>query len=285
MRLSLAALVAGIVLGGAMLTVPNEGLRSALARFPADAYWYAGIELVFSAACIYALLWGGGRWLKRPYLAGALALLGSSNLLYHFPPLMAVVGELAADSAWARDTHIGRSELLRLWRRPEILSLWAHFVLASFAIAPLAALCRLRMGMSRPPADANLKVQRQLAAFALAATALQIPVGLWLLLSSDAAGQASLLGGDLGAAVTFGIAICCAFWLLQTLLSVALGEEPSRVARSVYLVIFITFLMTSTLRTSRRAQFDGEAPQSASRHTVMLTRPHLATSGNGHDRL
>ena len=251
-RLSLAALVAGSLLGGGLILLPNPSLRAALARFPAEAYWFAGLELLFSAGCIGLLL--SGEWVyRRRYLAMGIALLGASNLLYHFPPLMAVIGELSANPRWAPDEEIDRAALLRLWIRPEILSLWTHFVLASLAVASIAAL--------RPWSHRDLPgatsidpfTVRRLSACALVATVLQIPVGLWLLTSTADAARESMMGANVLASLCFAGGVLAALWLLQTLVMLALGEDDGAVRRAGYLLVVVTVLMSATLRTSRTA--------------------------------
>ena len=250
LRISLAAFVGGAILGGALLLSPSPGLRSALARFPAEAYVFAGVELAFSALCLGGLIFitrcGGPRW-----LAAILAIGGASNLLYHFPPLMAVLGELAADPTWTAEEQLDRRTLVNLWLRPEILSLWLHFVLASFAAAAIAAL------WLRPPRDAAANSEnrdalaRKLAAGALVATLLQLPVGLWMLTASDAAARERMMGGNLVASVCFAGGVLTAVWLLQTLAMLALGEGQRAVRRAGWLLVVVTLLMTATLRTSR----------------------------------
>jgi hypothetical protein len=251
-RLSLAALGVGSLLGGGLILLPNPPLRAALARFPEDAYWFAGLELLFSAGCIGLLL--SGEWVyRRRYLAMGIALLGASNLLYHFPPLMAVIGELTANPRWATNELIDRAALLRLWARSEILSLWAHFTLASVAVASIAA---LRPWSRRDASDAHStdpSVVRRLAVWALAATVLQIPVGLWLLISTADAARESMMGANLLASLCFAGGVMAALWLLQTLVMLTLGEDDGAVRRAGYLLVVVTVLMSATLRTSRTA--------------------------------
>jgi hypothetical protein len=270
LRNSLAAFVGGAILGGALLLWPGPGLRSARARFPADAYVFAGAELAFSALCLGGLIFTtrrrGPRW-----LAAMLAIGGASNLLYHFPPLMAVLGELAADPTWAAEEQLDRRTLINLWRRPEIMSLWLHFILASFATAAIAAL------WLRPSRGADTNSQntdalaRKLGAAALVATLLQVPVGLWMLTASDAAARERMMGGSLVASAYFAGGVMTAVWLLQTLAMLALGEGERAVRRAGWLLVAVTILMTATLRTSRagseRGVPDDKAAASPLRHS------------------
>lgn len=254
-KASLAALVVGSLLGGVLLAMPNPGVTAALARFPKSLYWYAGAELVFSAICL-ALL--GvlqrtnriGRW-----GAWILAGLSSSNLLYHFPPLMAVFGELVADPAWAPSGVIDHSAMLRLGARPEILALWAHFTLAAMATAAVFALWELRRRErevgQRADGDAP-RLARRLAVTTLIATLLQLPVGVWLVVASDAATRGAILGGNLAASALFLGGLLATFALLQTLVHLALGDQtPAATRRAAWLLIAIVLLMTGTLRLSR----------------------------------
>ena len=193
MRQSLAALVLGAALGTIMLVVGTGTMRSALARFPASTYWFAASELVFSAACM-ATMAAGGIALRRRGIAWLLALASATNLLYHFPPLMAVIGKLASDPRWSAQSVITHRTLLALAIRPEVLALWIHFALASVAVAAIAALWPSRgatVESEEPEVQTNADAadDRRLAKLALAATALQLPVGVWVLVTTGGAAR------------------------------------------------------------------------------------------------
>ena len=253
---SLAALTIGALVGGAMLISPSAGMRAALARFPENAYWYAGAEILFSAACI-AGCWKLARWPKTTWL---LALATSTNLLYHFPPLMAVLGELAADSDWADAELITRAVLRQLWMRPEVLSLWIHVTLASIALGFTAAIVAVSSHTAQPTGDVNQfepltnRLTRQFAGTALAATLLQIPVGIWLLLVSDDAAQQSMMGDDWLATVGLAGGVWVALGVIQSLAALAWGGYDRRqLHRCCVLLALTVLLMSMTLRVSRRA--------------------------------
>jgi hypothetical protein len=254
LRWSLAALVAGVVTGGAMLAAPSAGLRAALSRFPPSTYWFAGSELAFSAACLVAMLLSQ-RWLeRRPIIAWLTALIAASNLLYHFPPLMAVIGQLASDPRWATERSIPRPVMMRLWARPEILALWAHFALASLAASAIVCLWPLPGSDSNDVPQDNLRFVRCLAAVALVASLLQVPVGVWMLLSAGAPARNAVLGGDPASSASLIAGILAAIALLRGLASIALGESaPAVRRRTVYLLVVTVVLMSATLTISRRA--------------------------------
>src|SRR5262245_62098286 len=76
---ALAALIVGGFLGVGMLLAPTDALRTALARFPATAWWYAGAELLFSAACLVIMLALLRSERRRPILVWLLAAISASN--------------------------------------------------------------------------------------------------------------------------------------------------------------------------------------------------------------
>ncbi len=247
---SLGALALGSALGGGLLLEAREGLRAALARFPASAYWFAGAELVFSAACLAGLLllMRGGR--RRPVWVRLVALASVTNLLYHFPPLMAIIGKLAGDARWAADAMIERRALLRLAARPEVLALWLHFVLASITGAAVFALWPARGEAPNGPDDD--RVMSRLAGAALAASLLQLPVGAWVLLASRARTQEALLGDDATATACFALGVLLAVGLLQSLAAVTFGDAAPATRRRVgWLFLAVAVMMSATLTASR----------------------------------
>src|SRR5690348_15437562 len=74
-RLSLLALIVGGLLGGWAVMASGEGLRAAIHRFPASAYWFGLSELIFSAICIAGLARGVER--RWPFWASVLLALAS----------------------------------------------------------------------------------------------------------------------------------------------------------------------------------------------------------------
>ncbi len=242
-RLSLLALVIGGLLGGWAVMASGEGLRAAIHRFPASAYWFGLSELIFSAVCIAGL--ARGVELRWPFWASVLlALASASNLLYHFPPWMAVIGELAVNPDWASGQLLDHRTLLALYKQPEIAATWLHFVLASFAAASIAALWISRQGDDESST-------RGLGLWALLATACQIPAGVWMVVSRNDAVRDALLGGEWFATLLFAAGVLAALALLQVLLGVVLGEGEWAVRRATFLLVIVTLLMTATLRHSR----------------------------------
>ncbi len=249
---SVITLVIGMLSGGLLLLViPGNGLSVALAKFPPSTYWFAGAELVFSLACMIAIA-GGWRILNKWWIA-LLAFATAANLLYHFPPLMAVMGHLAADEHWTTETIIDRPILLKLITRGEVLPLTVHFGLSALAVAGVAVLFLLtRLGEQTETAQEAKTIARGAALIALTATLLQVPIGVWLLSSLSAPARARLMGMDLWASLAFLVGLAASIVLMQRLLTVVLGETDRKNLRHIVAIVCgVVLLMTASLRLSR----------------------------------
>lgn len=247
---SLTGLAVGAVLGGGLLLTESERMQAALARFPASTYWFAAMELAFSAACIGGMLIVIRTDRARSWAVWLLALASASNLLYHFPPLMTVIGKLASDPLWASEKLITRRVLLGLARRPEVVAFWLHFALASIAAATVIAAAFAPREANRPEDEGLL---RRLAGTALAATLAQLPVGVWLLTAGGSVERDAMLGDQLLASAAFMGGVVAALALAHSLAMIVLGDvTPHMRRRSGWLLIAVAVLMSATLTASRR---------------------------------
>lgn len=252
--LSVAALVVGMLLGGAIVYVPsNAALWEALRRFPARTYWHASSELAFSLACmtVYAGAWR--RLERRRWLHVVLALVATTDLLYHFPPLMAVIGKLASNPSWTITQVIDRPVLRGLIIRGDVASLWIHFVLASLAVAGVTALVLVsRRGESVWADQSAQRAARVAAGIALGATILQLPVGVWVLSAMSQVARGALMGESPWASLLFLAALLLVLLLAGRLLAIAWGDAPRVDARRAgWLLVGVVVLMTASMRASR----------------------------------
>jgi hypothetical protein len=266
---SLAGLAVGAVLGGGLLLTASERMQASLARFPASTYWFAAMELAFSAACLGGMVLAIRADRARPWLAWLLALASASNLLYHFPPLMTIIGKLADDPLWASDRVITRQVLKGLAMRPEVLAFWAHFTLASIAAAAIVATALAPGEASRPEHEGLF---RRLAGAALAATLAQLPVGVWLLVAGGSAERDAMLGERLIASAAFMGGVIAALALAHTLAMITLGDAaPNMRRRSGWLLVAVAVLMSATLMASRRERRVDRARQGSAMPPVVTT--------------
>ena len=253
MILSLWALFGGMITGGVLFFFPRSAdFWQAINRFPNGTYWFAGVELIFSVVCLSILLFWWQKLSQRSWLVGLLALVTSSNLLYHFPPLLFVIGRLATDPVWVDDATIDRAQFIRLMWVPEIASLTLHFVFASLAVSGVVGIVLMTRKRREEFSEEDKRFIRSAGFYALVPTLLQIPIGVWIIIALPSAERNSLLGGDLLASTTFLASLMTTVYLLQSLTKISLGEFTRQdCKRVVWLLNAIVFLMTTTLYLSR----------------------------------
>jgi len=257
--LSVWALLVGILTGTVLLYFsPTAGLLAAVERLPSQALWFVGAELVFSFVCmlLYARSWQSPhsrrhRWWHAVWRT-TLALASSSNLLYHFPPLMSVLGKLAQDPTWAKPDVLDRAALLPLMVRSEVLALTTHFALASLAVAAITILWLVSKTNRDDWKESALSFSRRSAWIALFVTLLQLPVGGWLLVSLPQSSRATMMGSSVIASLAFLTALLLTFLLLQRLLAIAIGDtQPLELRQACWLLAALVLLMTVALCESR----------------------------------
>ncbi|HCK40765.1 MAG TPA: hypothetical protein DHW22_03940 [Planctomycetaceae bacterium] len=253
---ALGAYLLGLLTGGGLILLPSaEDLREAMGRFGNRTYWFAGSELLFSflALWAYARLWDQVRLWR--WVHAILAVAATSNLLYHFPPLMIVLGKLARDPAWSVESVIERSHFLELMIQPEVLSITIHFGLASLAVA---ALFVLALWARNDTQTSQKRICRIAAAIAFFASLLQLPIGIWVLAALPQVGRSAILGEKIFVSVLFLASMIATFYLLQGLVKIALGDfTPFDCWRVFWLTVCLVFVMTITMRLSRYEEQPG----------------------------
>lgn len=260
--LSVVSMVIGMLTGGALLLAPSsEPMWEAFRRFPPRAYWHAGLELLFSLMCM--LIYAGGWRLfgRQRILHGLIALLSASNLMYHFPPLMTVIGKIAANPSWTAEPIIDRAISLQLMARENAISLSVHFALASLAVAGVTVLWLLaRRGEQALESTDGKRVARVAAGIAFASTLLQLPVGMWVLATMSHASRGALMGTSPLASLLFLVGVVLAMLLMSRLLTIASGEvRPTVTRHALWLLLLTTLLMTAAMRSSRAHGYEGLA--------------------------
>jgi hypothetical protein len=263
---SLWALAAGAALGIAIAGLwwlrLGPGYTSALRRLPTERYVYAALELAFYVLCVgtYAGLLpsGRGRAALRRWLCRALAVAATTNVLYHFPPLFAVLAGLRLDPTGPTLTA---AELKGLRLDPLVLALMVHHALAALAIAGVGLMLlatRLPAALAdgeQPPSTELLRIG---AWTALVPTLLEWVAGVVVLAQLSPSAREVLLGGDVGATALFALALLTSFALLHVLAAAAVGPADSRTAlRAAGLLTLVVVLMVGTLQRARAAEQPG----------------------------
>ncbi len=279
---SLVGLSVGIALGlaalGLVWAIDWERFAASAGRVPVARYWYGVAELAFYFVCMggYAALWRGGS--QRPgtgrvWGRRALGLMAGTNLLYHFPPLFAVIAAYGVRP----EAHGQALNFRAAMIDPEVLAHTVHFVLASFAVVGVAimgyalVLARTEAESSGPhprdssePADGSTarradgpassrRVAMWGAWLALVPTVLQLVAGTWVLLSMPAPIRDRLMGRDGLATALFAASLIAALVLMHRLAAVALGDVQRReIIGSMVLLALVVLLMVGTLQRARK---------------------------------
>jgi hypothetical protein len=255
---SLIAFVAGMALGLLQLVFLPASLDEAywrmLARFPGTAYRDASLELLFTLAClaVYIASWSWGS--RRPWAHGTIAVLGSTNLLYHFPPLMVTMRELAARPALVAEETLTRPLVRGVMARAEVVAMSVHVTLASLAVAAIALM--LLVYRATPATDdarvTSEAVLRRAAVVALVPTMLQLAVGIWLLAVLPATMRAAMMGRDLWASLCLAASLIGALGLMHVLATITFGDTSgSQIKRAVGVLLAVVLLMTTAMVQAR----------------------------------
>lgn len=252
--LSFGGFLLGMFLGGLNLFLPpDQGYWDALKKIPAKDYWFGAGELLFSLICLlaYAATWN--KLQNRRYLHAFIAVLSVTNLLYHFPPWMIVIGQLADGSAQLSGDWLDRSAVRELMLRKEVVAPWLHFLFATMTIAGGVALFLLaRHQEVNDPASKLAGVARIVAGVTLVASVVQLPLGLWLVTTISQASRTAIMGQDFMASVTFLAAMIAVFILLGRLVKIALGDFNAEDLRKAALwMVLVVLAMATSMRSSR----------------------------------
>lgn len=250
LRLSLVGLYVGSLLGVVAAYVWWRGAPTSVERvfraLPRSRYEYGVAELVFSAVCweLWLRWWSLG---VRRRLGWWLGLAGATNVVYHFPTLFAVLAVLAERTLAPGETV----RFVTMLGDAEVLTRTFHFVLASLAVAGAT----LAWWSER---DDRLK--RRGAQIALAATVVQWPLGLGVLVSLPDASRAALLGGSLTAATLFGLSLAAVVVLMHHLSAAAFGTSSRRELRTLLVWLGITITLMTAVRQSARKPLSPPPP-------------------------
>jgi len=261
-RLAPLALAAAIVLGlclGMLLWGTGGGrFFTGLMRLPMSRLYFSALELVFYFLLVVPCAVWWDRMNRWPVWRGVLLLAASTNLIYHFPGLFVSAAELAAAPA---DPEITSAQFRALMFTAPVLAQVTHHVLSAIAVVGVAVMVYVtHMVAAGDAAEAEpaQPLAVMAARVAIAATLLQIPVGLWLITTLAPSAQSSVLGNDLLTTGLFISAMVVALGLLHYLSAAALGEINRRQSTTAFaMLVLVILLMTGTLKQIRDRAYSG----------------------------
>lgn len=218
----------------------NSSYRAAALGIPAADYAMLAAEWVFTLVLltIYFAVWRRGK--SHPWLHGLIALVASTNLLYHFPTMMIVMGALAADPGLAAEAEVTRPVFLRLIAMPALLAKTLHFWSLSVLVAGIST----SYAGGKAPVGRAASVVQAGGVVGLVGLALMFLTGVLLLTQLPALPQRALIGGDLVATAALTATLGMALAMAQGLLSLATSAAPAKEASTTRNVLLMTAATT-----------------------------------------
>jgi hypothetical protein len=243
-------LIAAAVLGGvAILLVvslfPNAYLAAAK-MLPERRYWYGAVEIIFSLGCYslaLAMSNNGLRSRARFWIRWLTTLLGSTNLIYHFPTLFVMLGVLCVrPDDWGHEV-----KFTTLLADGEILARTIHHLFAALLVTGMAAAWYgLRGG------DEERRALAWGGRIATAAVVLQFLSGIWLVTVIPVQTRELLMGGDAISAGLFALSLLAAIVIVPRLGAMSLSHvERKHAVATVGVALAILFGMTAVRHRTR----------------------------------
>lgn len=225
------------------------------------------LEALFSLLMLAGWCWflparaGGGKC--GVVMRSVVAVLAATNLMYHFPVLFSVAGRL--QDAGETTGAILRGREFRALIGKETVGLGFHVALASVAVAGALLLVFAKRLLTRGEAESAAAIARWGGRWALVPSLVQLPLGLYMLSILPPGEQARLMGGSGLGVLLFVAALAAAFWLMNDLAQIAMGEVTrSGLTRAVAAMVLTVLLMTGMQLQTREPR----APQSVeTRHS------------------
>jgi hypothetical protein len=259
LRCSAASLVGAILLGTGLLALfwrhpQQQAYFDAFRLIPPSRLWLGLAELAFYFACLGAYLFAirrsiAGRGMR--VLVRIFPIAAATDLMFHFPPLFAIVSILAARPQ-QRSLFIAgleRRDYYSLLFDPEVLSRVIHVWLAGVAVAGAVVMLIATKTVRADHDESTGAIAVSGARWAASASLLQVPVGLWLAFNLPDAARQSLLGGNAIDTSLFLAAVLLSLYLLHLVAGASLVAVDRRDARRIALAMsLIIFLMTAVLQ-------------------------------------
>ena len=239
-----AGIVMGLILGVAQWKLGERDYAHALTMFRSKAIWGVA-ELV----CSLGWTWCYWAWLRyrapqktvTRFLHAILAVLTTTNLQYHFPPLMVVMSQ-TANGTLAISEHVDAAAHRHLVFQPQIIAQTLHVWTASLAVSGVYLFWLTRGFAEVGP------VHRSGARLALVCTLAQIGSGIWLIAATPRVQQLRLLGEDWIATLLLIVSMLATFSLQQQLAAMAFGDKHELLPKRAMMLMLVTVVsMTGVL--------------------------------------
>jgi len=188
-------------------------------------------------------LWN--RWRQKPWRHGFLALLGATNLLYHFPLLMISQNLLVDQPSLVAETTVTRSLLVHLFHTPLVLAKASHIWAMSFVVASCGLLLAESLSRPSPPAQPH----RAAGIAGVVGLVVQFVTGVAVLACLPAARTQWITGGSPLATALLLTGVLLGIHLLLSFAKLALRPtDPAKVGVVATEVVSVMLLMSLAAR-------------------------------------
>lgn len=235
--------------------------------------WAIG-EAIFSLV-LFVAWW---RWL--PGAAGGsktamrvrslLALISATNLLYHFPALLSVAARLHR-AGNRPDLVLKGASFRALALGAETPALALHVALAAIATGGVVLLWFAVRSTSPEADEERTRLARSAGWWALVPSLLQLPVGLWTLMRLAPDAQSQLMGQNTVGTLLLVASLLAAFWLINDLVQIALGEPTKGLIQRTFAALLITVILMTAMQQQTRGPVP--APATATPPTTTSLPP------------
>ena len=269
--LGIAGMVVSAVIGGvsgaAILAAEDQRYMGVVARVPGKDLGMLVAEWLFTTALYGLMAWLARDGVRRPVLFAFVGLVAVTNVAYHFPTIMTVVGAEAVAPTLAGDELLDRPAYRQRIVAPVMIARTLHFWALTVTVGGIAVAATTREeredSAGRPLAIAA-------AWGVIAGLSLQALTGAAALILLPAASLRALTGDDLMATTGLATAIAALLATGYTLLPAALGASNRLQTTRVATILAIAVLMmTWSTHRSRDAVSARETP---GRNTVPTGR-------------
>jgi hypothetical protein len=244
----LIGVVTGLIVGVVQVLLLGRDYSVAMRLLSYKLGWGVA-ELIVSAVCMLIYLWGWRGTLRqtrwRRGLHMFIAVFAATNLLYHFPTLMLLYARIVSGRLQL-EVAVDASTYRQLAFGAEIFAGTVHFWSASLATTGIA----IAWLVARHGSDEDVRTGIWGSRIGLAASLLQLPIGIWLLSTLPQIEQRRLLGDDILATGLLGLAFFAALSLMHQLASISFGQWSERAVQraGVTLVLVMVLMVGATMR-------------------------------------
>jgi hypothetical protein len=244
----LIGVVTGLIVGVVQVVLLGRDYGVAMRLLSYKLGWGVA-ELIVYAASMLLYLWGWRGSLRQTRLRRSLhmfiAVFAATNLLYHFPTLMLLYARIVSGRLQL-EVAVDAATYRRLAFAGEVLAGTVHFWMASLATTGIV----IAWLVARHGGEEDVRTGIWGSRVGLAASLLQLPIGIWLLSTLPQIEQRRLLGDDILATGLLGLAFFAALSLMHQLASISFGQWSERAAKraGVTLVLVMVLMVGATMR-------------------------------------